>query len=338
MSIQKSAYEDSDTDTDPDVSRALSEASSMSSYQLRKKEEKGMKNVVETNNVFDTQQLEESFKMSKNYKKYGTSEKTNWTRLHKTVENKRYHLRSDNDETLDSIEPVTGNSKKGNRNPIKQQQTERCVKITNNQREYSFERKRNFPKNERKRPSSPDETKTKKQKMTVDDFFQNASILPDGSDSEGIRSTKPAYQTSEETGNNDRKRNDQGNGKTSKRSGRHTTNSSPKKKAEEEVRSLYNEGYYTDNINSDSLHQESEYQDITDDDINQKNKKKKTHKKDDWSDKALEDFLETLREQPVKEMNNRRNKWIMFSKRLQKKGTKKTNDDCRKQVFTIYRT
>ena len=42
------------------------------------------------------------------------------------------------------------------------------------------------------------------------------------------------------------------------------------KEVEEEVRSLYNEGYYTDNINSDSLHQESEYQDITDDDIYQK--------------------------------------------------------------------
>ena len=122
-----------------------------------------------------------------------------------------------------------------------------------------------------------------------------------------------------------------------KRSRRNIPNSSSKKKkAEQEVRSLYNEGYYTDNINSDSLHQESEYQDITDDDIKQKNKKKKTNKKDDWSDKALEDFLETLREQPVKEMNDRRNKWIMFSKRLQKKGTNKTNDECRKQVFTIY--
>ena len=174
--------------------------------------------------------------------------------------------------------------------------------------------------------------------MTVEDFFQNASFLPDGSDSEGIRSTKPVYQTFEETGNNDRKRNDQGNDKTAKRSGRNTTNSSSKKKKAEEVRSVYNEGYYTDNINSNSLHQESEYNDISDDDIYQKNKKKKPNKKEDWSDKALEDFLETLRQQPVKEMNDRRNKWIMFTKPLQKKGTKKTNDDCRKQVFTIYRT
>ena len=60
----------------------------------------------------------------------------------------------------------------------------------------------------------------------------------------------------------------QGNGNSGKRSGRNTTNSySEKKKAEEEVKSLYNEGYYTDNINSDSLYEESEYQDITDDEI-----------------------------------------------------------------------
>ena len=331
MSIQKSAYQDSDSDSDSDVSRVSSEASSVSSYQLKKKD-KATKKVVERKDVFHTQQLEESFKMSKNYKKYGTSDTVK--KIRKTVENKRYHLRSDNDETLDSIEPVTGNSKKRNRNPIKQQ-TERGVKFTNNQREFSFEQRRSYPKNQRKRPSSPEETNKKKHKIEIDDFFQNASILPDGSDSEGIRSTKPAYETSQETPNNDRKRKDQGNGKTAKRSGRDTRNSSSKKKGEEEVRSVYNEGYYTDNINSDSLHQESEYQDITDDDNYQKNKKKKPNKKEDWSDKALEDFLETLREQPVKEMNDRRNKWIMFSKRLQKKGTKKNNDECRKQVFTI---
>ena len=108
----------------------------------------------------------------------------------------------------------------------------------------------------------------------MDNFFQNASILPDGSDSEGIRCIKPAFQTSEETGKNDRKIKDQGNSKTAKRSGRNTTNSSSKKKkGEEELRILYNKHYYTD-------------QDITDDDIYQKNKKKKPNKKDNWSDKA----------------------------------------------------
>ena len=148
MSIQKSAYQDSNSDNDSDISRALSEASSVSSYQLKKKD-KGTKNVVERKDVFHTQQLEESFKISKNYKTYGTSDrvkKRNWTQFSKTVEYKTYNLRSENDETLDSIEPVTGNSKKPNRNPIKQQ-TERSVKITNNQRESSFERKRSSPQN-----------------------------------------------------------------------------------------------------------------------------------------------------------------------------------------------
>ena len=69
--------------------------------------------------------------------------------------------------------------------------------------------------------------------------------------------------------------------------------------------------------------------------IYQTNKKKKPNIKEDYSDKALEDFLETLQEQPVKEMNDRRNKWIMFSKRLEKKGAKKRHDECQKQVFTI---
>ena len=46
----------------------------MHSYQLRKKD-KVTKNVVERKDVFDTQQLEESFKMSKNYKKYVKSDR-----------------------------------------------------------------------------------------------------------------------------------------------------------------------------------------------------------------------------------------------------------------------
>ena len=86
-----------------------------------------MKNIVRRNDVFDTQQLEDYFNISKNYKKYGTADrvnKTNWTQLTKTAENKRYHLRSEND---------LKNSKKRNRNPMRQH-TERCVKITNNHR------------------------------------------------------------------------------------------------------------------------------------------------------------------------------------------------------------
>ena len=78
-----------------------------------------------------------------------------------------------------SIYLVTGNLKKRNRNPIKKH-TERCVQITNNHREYSFKGNRSYPKNKRIIPSSPEETNKKKHKMTVDDLFQNASILPDG--------------------------------------------------------------------------------------------------------------------------------------------------------------
>ena len=46
---------------------------------------------------------------------------------------------------------------------------------------------------------------------------------------------------------------------------------------------------------------------------------------------ALEDFLETLREQPAKEMNDRCNKWIMFVERKKNKGTEKSNDYSGKQ-------
>ena len=54
----------------------------MSSYPFRKKD-KGTKNVVEKKDVLDTQQLEESFKISKNYKKYGTSDRVK--KVRKTV-------------------------------------------------------------------------------------------------------------------------------------------------------------------------------------------------------------------------------------------------------------
>ena len=56
---------DSDSYTDLDVSRVLSEASSVTIYELRKKDT-AMKNIVSTNDLFDIQQLEESFKISKN--------------------------------------------------------------------------------------------------------------------------------------------------------------------------------------------------------------------------------------------------------------------------------
>ena len=64
---------------------------------------------------------------------------------------------------------------------------ENNFRIFKNQAECSFEQRNSYPKNKRKSPSYPEETKSKKQKIQVDDFFQNASITPDGSDMEGIR-------------------------------------------------------------------------------------------------------------------------------------------------------
>ena len=52
-----------------------------------------------------------------------------------------------------------------------------------------------------------------------------------------------------------------------------------------------------------------------------------------WSEDELRKFLITLREQPVKEMNDVCNKWIMFAKRLEAKGVQKTYEQCRKQVI-----
>ena len=67
-------------------------------------------------------------------------------------------------------------------------------------------------------------------------------------------------------------------------------------------------------------------------------KKKNARIRDDeiWTDDQLRKFLMTLREQPVKEMNDIRNKWVMFSKRLEAKGVKKSNEQCRKKVSEIF--
>ena len=332
MSIQKSAYEDSDscTDSDVDISSVSSQVPSTHSYPPRNKD-KPTQNLLKKNDSFVAQELEESFNMSKNYRKYGVSNRTTIPRsVTKRAENKRYHLRSDNDQMLDS---VTQNFQQVDRNPMNQQMQKR-VQISKSHGESSFERRTSSPKKKRKRPSYPNEPKSKKQKIQLEDFYQNASIAADGSDTEGIRSTTPAYQMSEGNRNNGRKRKDQGRA--------NTTKEVSKRKGPEDIRSLYNEGYYTDNLNSDSLHQDSEDQYNSDDNIKQKKMKKKADtshkqkskcKRDDWSDKALDDFLETLREQPVKEMNDRRNKWIIFAKRLERKGTTKNNDECRKQVY-----
>ena len=53
---------------------------------------------------------------------------------------------------------------------------------------------------------------------------------------------------------------------------------------------------------------------------------------DHWNEDQLDKFLDTLAEQPTKEMNDTCNKWVMFAKRLQQKGVNKNNEQCRKQV------
>ena len=104
---------------------------------------------------------------------------------------------------------------------------------------------------------------------------------------------------------------------------------------------------------SDSSHQDSD-DEVNTDDIDsssqrtvRKAKPKNTRKQnnpskrsnsqnpDDWSDKAQDDFLETLREQPSKELSDTKNKWRLFCKRLQQKGTHKTPEQCKKQVIIL---
>ena len=100
-----------------------------------------MKNLVSINDVFDTQQLEKSFKISNNYKKYGTSDRVNKTNCTpKPLRTK---------DIISEVKMMNGFIQlgvlqeiptKATENPIKQQ-TERCVQITNNQRECTFEQK-----------------------------------------------------------------------------------------------------------------------------------------------------------------------------------------------------
>ena len=68
---------------------------------------------------------------------------------------------------------------------------------------------------------------------------------------------------------------------------------------------------------------------------NNPSKRPNSQNPDDWSDKAQDDFLETLREQPSKELSDKKNKWRLFCKRLQQKGTHKSPEQCKKQVIML---
>ena len=131
---------------------------------------------------------------------------------------------------------------------------------------------------------------------------------------------------------------------------------------------LSHEVYVTDNDNQDSMHQETDYGDsnnydanmrrLTQDSDNQediqmttKTKKEENKKKkpsrgrpkaknsnnsddDEWSDDAQENFLYTLKDQPLQELTEKEEiQWAMFAERLLELGTSKTPEQCKKQVY-----
>ena len=63
----------------------------------------------------------------------------------------------------------------------------------------------------------------------------------------------------------------------------------------------------------------------------QKNRKNKQNKKDYSSDEALDNFLQTFREEVLKEMNYRHNKWIMFSKCLERNKNEENDEEALKK-------
>ena len=127
-----------------------------------------------------------------------------------------------------------------------------------------------------------------------------------------------------------------------------------------------NEVYITENENQDSMHQETDYGDIDSNDgpmtnlVSQspegnsskvtRRRRKPTQKTkqtqtlsndrndnstddDEWPDEDQENFLYTLREQPIQEMTEKPDiQWAMFSKRLSELGTYKSPEECKKQV------
>ena len=161
--------------------------------------------------------------------------------------------------------------------------------------------------------------------VEVADFYTNGSLIND-SNAKHIRTSKPAYDHEVTKSTNRRKAQDQ------------------RSNTQNQVTDVYNEGYYTDHVISDSMHEETETEVMQPSSKNKHTKKTKAtnprkdskseNNSDDWSADALDEFLETLRKQPVKEMTDRRNKWVFFAQRLNsKKDYKKDNEDCRRQVI-----
>ena len=137
---------------------------------------------------------------------------------------------------------------------------------------------------------------------------------------------------------------------------------SRERKSSKKVKNSKNEVYITENENEDSMHQETDYShdseairhilpsDCSQDSgpqstatgkkqtkkRNAKTKKQQNYnstEEDEWCDEDQENFLHTLRDQPIQELTEKSDiQWSLFAKRLEELGTYKTPEECKKQV------
>ena len=138
-------------------------------------------------------------------------------------------------------------------------------------------------------------------------------------------------------------------------------------KSSAKVRNFKHEVYVTENENEDSMHQETDYShdslairnrllsDYSQDSgphsnatankqvnsrrRNTKSKQQQNYKStdgDEWCDEDQENFLHTLRDQPIHELTEKSDIQLsLFAKRLEELGTYKTPEECKKQVSTV---
>ena len=127
MLIQKSAYQDSDSDSDSDVSHFLSEASSVSSYQLKKKGKKGRQSHEECSGektIFFTPAIRIIFQGVQKLQDVWTSQKVKRTNCTPKL------------LKLSWLQELEERQQRSNETAY----TKRC-KITNNQTEYTLSEK-----------------------------------------------------------------------------------------------------------------------------------------------------------------------------------------------------
>ena len=143
-----------------------------------------------------------------------------------------------------------------------------------------------------------------------------------------------------------------------------TKMNSRQQKSSRKAANSKNEVYITENENEDSMHQETDYShdsesirnilpsDCSQDSVAQLNasRKKEVNSRrrnpkskkqqnsnsadeDEWCEEDQENFLHTLRDQPIHELTEKAEiQWSLFAKRLEELGTYKTPEDCKKQV------